>query len=1741
MPTKKSVCSRFFYLKKISKMKKTVYHLSSELLTAPKLQGRGSSCSAESLPFRVLSNGSSGRRLGLLFLAVVTLLLNFKATSSAQSTVHVYSDLAETNYIAGYSTIQAAVNNATTLSGYVVRVDAGTYTENVLITKTLDIRGANYGISASTAALRATRGSESIINGAFSIGNVSNVASNVKIDGFKFIGSAVTFTDRTKVAVVRGLNAKIQNNIFDSELAASTNFQVSGQSTFGITTGGGYDQTGLEVKDNYFVRLRSGVFTNPSLSTTQLYSNNQFSSRTGINFDHSGTSPYYATVSNNNFAEVTVGSDVVGPVTTVNCTALFANSNMQFTGNVIESNFVGIDFKDIRSGAIVNVSNNSFGKRSSASGVTHHLWVRLNASTSVTINNNSFVDMGTGAAITNAGASQINAECNWYGAASNPSSKISGSVDFNAWLVSGTDSDGVTIGFQPETGVCTGTPVVIASTTPTAALCGLAGSIDVTYSGGAGPYDIAWTGGSATDVTSPYTISDLAAGAYGITVTDANGSTDEETGVNILYLPVHNTTADTRHATIQAAVNAASANDIIAVCAGTYNEQVQLGSMPLSLRGANYGIPGDGDRQPESIVTGSTFGFFLNASVNVTIDGFSVVGTGLSSSRGILLGNTSETPGPVTLSNNIISGAWTTGLSLAGGAYSGWVSNVTITGNKFQNNGIGSTENATNLTIQNNTFIGAGISLGSGAAMAAAISGNDFSGSTGSGRYVSIATGVTLFGGQDLDGILSANTFDKYAAVFAATGSWYNQAVFASITGAIAAAATDAVIKVSANTFNEDVTVNKKVDLRGPNYLITWDGVRQTEAVIDGNIVVSAAGAGFSGFEINRSNLPANNWLMQVTSGETTVSNNIIKIGTVQSSTQQGFIRLNTSSGTVNFTGNEFTMATPGSFPVNTGINGLLTQGSGTYNITGNRIAVSGGPTQDADAVGITGGTVIFNDNLVEGDIMGGVAAYGNFGNVQITNNTIKDYTTALAGIRVVNCCSYNSANAAVTITGNFVQGASGTTGIGIIDAPAGDIVNLSSNSITDNTTSVKHTGSGTLDATCNWFGTTDVAAIAASITGNVTYQPYLGSGTDSDPVTAGFQPSSGAQPGYVTAVTGNGQPISNGSTTYSATNLTLMGSAPVGGSLVRNYSFTTATSCGASNGATFTSLTFTGAAAARFSFGDVVTGTEYTPGTYNFTIAYTAHTEEIEDEVICVMTTESGVYTFGLKAVTTPPSPAVAEIRGNNVLISNGDFSPSLSDHTDFGTLALPGTLTRTFTVTNAGPTSCQPLTVSAVTFEGGDYDKFSVTGNTCTSALESGESCTFTVTFTSGPVGGIFNTTIRVDNTDPARDPYEYAISARLLSPDLSVTGNNTGITNGDNTPQTSDHTLMGTVVAGQTIDRTYTLKNLGLGNLNIGANAVALSAAPAPQNSGSSNFSIITQPAEGVYTTNQETFFTLRYTSPGQGQFYALVTLTTQNAGTFTFVVQGNGPSPRMQVLGNSVDIPSGTTAVSTADGTNFGARALNTNTDRIFSVRNPGGLGAAAPLNLTGSPRVVLSGAGAAMFIVTIQPGATIGVNSSTTFRIRFRPTSAGCHYATVSIASDDPARNPYTFRVFGKTTGASCSDYAPSPVEEEFSLADGFEVALSAGDEEIEASPRGLENIASEMMLYPNPATDRVLMEVPVSEENQFISFINVSGITVYSISTKGGLHNIDLAGFAPGVYFVVSSDRTVQPKRLVKL
>ncbi|MFM9057027.1 MAG: hypothetical protein ACKOQY_10155, partial [Bacteroidota bacterium] len=276
--------------------------------------------------------------------------------------------------------------------------------------------------------------------------------------------------------------------------------------------------------------------------------------------------------------------------------------------------------------AAVNVNGWLTGRQAGTTGAV---------ASSVTVSNNSFSNGGFNTSVPAYSFSQesvgetLSASCNWYGSSAGPGSSISGSVTSSPWLVSGTDTDGSAKGFQPATGTCTGMPF-IASATSTAATCAAGGSVDLSVSGGTAPYTYSWSNGASSE-----DLSGVTGGTYSVTVTDNAGATTTASAV-VSYLPVSNANSGLSYATIQAAINAALANDVINVCAGTYSENLTINTSGLNIKGPNSGLNNaNGTRVAEAIITSASSTTSLIAVgsgvTSYTIDGFKLVGANYTS------------------------------------------------------------------------------------------------------------------------------------------------------------------------------------------------------------------------------------------------------------------------------------------------------------------------------------------------------------------------------------------------------------------------------------------------------------------------------------------------------------------------------------------------------------------------------------------------------------------------------------------------------------------------------------------------------------------------------------------------------------------------------------------------------------------------------------------------------------------------------------------------------------------------------------------------------------------------------------------------------------------------------------------------------------------------------------------------------------------------------------------------------
>jgi len=130
------------------------------------------------------------------------------------------------------------------------------------------------------------------------------------------------------------------------------------------------------------------------------------------------------------------------------------------------------------------------------------------------------------------------------------------------------------------------------------------------------------------------------------------------------------------------------------------------------------------------------------------------------------------------------------------------------------------------------------------------------------------------------------------------------------------------------------------------------------------------------------------------------------------------------------------------------------------------------------------------------------------------------------------------------SVANNLITGA--TKGVVVYGMPANYTTTLLNNSIAGTAATIENANvaSSPVVATCNWLGSTTDATIDASIIGDVSYNPWLTSGTDGAATTAGFQPSvpCATRPTSIVSLSGTSPICQGGNTEIS---IALTGVAP--------------------------------------------------------------------------------------------------------------------------------------------------------------------------------------------------------------------------------------------------------------------------------------------------------------------------------------------------------------------------------------------------------------------------------------------------------------------------------------------------------------------------------------------------------------------------------------------------------------------
>ncbi|MFT7450028.1 MAG: hypothetical protein ACI9VN_000740, partial [Patescibacteria group bacterium] len=151
-------------------------------------------------------------------------------------------------------------------------------------------------------------------------------------------------------------------------------------------------------------------------------------------------------------------------------------------------------------------------------------------------------------------------------------------------------------------------------------------------------------------------------------------------------------------------------------------------------------------------------------------------------------------------------------------------------------------------------------------------------------------------------------------------------------------------------------------------------------------------------------------------------------------------------------------------------------------------------------------------------------------------------------------------------------------------------------------------------------------------------------------------------------------------------------------------------------------------------------------------------------------------------------------QVFGNDLLISDGDISPSVSDGTDFENFVLLGSVERTFTLKNTSSTDLL-LEEGMINVIGTDAAMFSVGSLTFPATVSPNDEITFTVDFIPTSVG-LKTATLDIDFHDC--EDYDFSLQGIGVEPEAGIYPNTTIVAGADGTITATGGTSFNSMIA-------------------------------------------------------------------------------------------------------------------------------------------------------------------------------------------------------------------------------------------------------------------------------------------------------------------------------------------------------
>jgi choice-of-anchor B domain-containing protein len=206
-----------------------------------------------------------------------------------------------------------------------------------------------------------------------------------------------------------------------------------------------------------------------------------------------------------------------------------------------------------------------------------------------------------------------------------------------------------------------------------------------------------------------------------------------------------------------------------------------------------------------------------------------------------------------------------------------------------------------------------------------------------------------------------------------------------------------------------------------------------------------------------------------------------------------------------------------------------------------------------------------------------------------------------------------------------------------------------------------------------------------------------------------------------------------------------------------------------------------------------------------------------------------------------------------------------------------------------------------------------------------------------------------------------------------------------------------------------------------------------------------------------------------------------------------------NPEINIIGNSSNIPDGTTATSATNSTDFGSVIMTANATNNFVIQNTG-LGS---LNVSA---ITITGADASQFSIVgpVSP-FTITPSGAQILNVKFTPTSAGTKTAMINIASNDYNEASYDFVVSGLGV---------------------LNVGLN-----------NLNPTKFDLVVYPNPAHDNLTVKFnDLKDQDAKLTLINSLGQIVIeeSLASDCCTKDLNVSGLSKGIYFLQVTGNSVR-------